>query len=414
MTAIALLNSESHPCLVADTLLSVEGYDPNEIKNIWLPALGDVPSEWSDKNGPWYISRLARKTFCLPNQSGFLAFAGDCAAAIGFVSDLAEQFLYIYQYDKTAHINSLLVDRVVQECSRKKEFSLIAILIDKDGVYETYIHNAVKRINTTNFGVCYVAGSGEEILQDIILDSDNQIVGDSPLAEEQKRFFTEDLAEHISSAMLYRESDIQNGINPKTSIALGCGGFYEWYSIKPQEIKPMHSRLDLHVKLNSHGVIITRAIFCKQIEIDISQEERRDTSPPTKDYYQAVYNLGFDNLVLPKTIDSVEWATVLAKEGFGILIQSVFAPNGSEGSNRERLQSELSGEVAQQLFGRPVDVFRVRIIATGSKQTKTGRLINSTELGSIARIGIFDGDLAFKLHPEVVSKMRKIVDDVNE
>ena len=48
MTAIALLNAETDPHIVADTLLSVDGEDPRKIKKIWLPALGDVQSQWGE------------------------------------------------------------------------------------------------------------------------------------------------------------------------------------------------------------------------------------------------------------------------------------------------------------------------------------------------------------------------------
>lgn len=51
MTAIALLNSENDPHVVADTLLSADGTDPNEEKTIWLPALGQVDSEWENDEG---------------------------------------------------------------------------------------------------------------------------------------------------------------------------------------------------------------------------------------------------------------------------------------------------------------------------------------------------------------------------
>ena len=58
MTAIALLNAETDPHIVADTLLSVDGEDPRKIKKIWLPALGDVQSQWGEGGDRWHISRL--------------------------------------------------------------------------------------------------------------------------------------------------------------------------------------------------------------------------------------------------------------------------------------------------------------------------------------------------------------------
>lgn len=84
MTAIALLNSENDPHVVADTLLSADGADPNKDKSIWLPALGYIHSEWENEDGKWHIPRLGRKTFAVPVSSGILAFAGHCQSAFNF------------------------------------------------------------------------------------------------------------------------------------------------------------------------------------------------------------------------------------------------------------------------------------------------------------------------------------------
>jgi hypothetical protein len=99
MTAIALLNSDFEPHLVADTLLSAEGPDPNASKTIWMPALGSVQTEWGVDGAVWHISRLGRKSFFLPNQSGVLAFAGSCSAAAEFLDELSSAFRNAHQFN---------------------------------------------------------------------------------------------------------------------------------------------------------------------------------------------------------------------------------------------------------------------------------------------------------------------------
>lgn len=44
MTAIAILNAESDPHLIADTLLVCQGEDSRSGKTVWLPSRGNIDS----------------------------------------------------------------------------------------------------------------------------------------------------------------------------------------------------------------------------------------------------------------------------------------------------------------------------------------------------------------------------------
>ena len=109
MTAIALLNPESDPHVVADTLLTAEGRDPNSQPIIWLPSLGDFRSEWGTQKYPWYMARLGRKTFFLPNSSGILAFAGHCPTAFKFWAELSSKFVNTAGYQPDQKIDRAMV-----------------------------------------------------------------------------------------------------------------------------------------------------------------------------------------------------------------------------------------------------------------------------------------------------------------
>jgi hypothetical protein len=104
VTAIALLNVEADPHIGEDTLISAQVRNPKSLRLVWLPAQGLVSSEYKSPEGDWYIARLGRKTFFLPNGAGILAFAGDCQAAFQFWAALSEKYLVRESYEPSFRI----------------------------------------------------------------------------------------------------------------------------------------------------------------------------------------------------------------------------------------------------------------------------------------------------------------------
>lgn len=51
MTAVALLNAYSTPFLLADTLLTSEGKDPEQDRIAYLPGVGQRPTNYISKDG---------------------------------------------------------------------------------------------------------------------------------------------------------------------------------------------------------------------------------------------------------------------------------------------------------------------------------------------------------------------------
>lgn len=405
MTAIALLSAQIDPHIVADTLLTANGQDPRATKKIWLPALGDVLSEWGEGDGRWHISRLTRKTFVLPNKSGVIAFAGMCTPAIHFINDLSEAFRNKYQYDELARVDEELISRVLELSPRSREFSLIGVLIDATGDFRSYIHNTVKRIDTQNFGVCYAAGTGANLIAEIIEAADQRLClrATAPLSDPSSS--TEYLAESISCEMLYRESDHRNGLMVNSPISVGCGGFYEWYQVLPQGIKPFRSRVDIHVAVReANKLVITRIYFCEQMEN--TNVRVIDSTLPSQDYYLSIFNLGLEPCEIPMEIELTEWTTIVPEKTVGALIQSVFNSAGIEmNATARHLSSSVSPELAKRLFGKPVEVPRVRLVvySGGVAIVKT---VNSpaTEPASASILEV-NGRVALALHQKTMTAM---------
>jgi hypothetical protein len=343
MTAIALLNPELDPHIVADTLLSVRGYDPNPVKKIWLPALGQVQSEWADKDGPWYVSRLGRKSFFLPNGSGMLVFAGDCGAAFDFWSDFSDSFRILDQDDPEAKVTSSMLDDVLSRSKKAADFTLLGVLIDKTGHRQAYVRNSEITLSTRYFGTCHLAGSGGKFLEEMIRDADDRIEQAGGWGKNVRITATEDLAEQISSGMLYRESDPRNGFSSKTPLAAYCGGFYEWYGISADGIRPMRSRVDIHFSYQKGSLKAGRIYFVEQLE----NVKPIDPVAPSQRYYLTVINLGLVPYEFPSNESFNEGWTVIPEECQGVGIESTFTlyDEPARGQSTSRFSGPVTAEV---------------------------------------------------------------------
>lgn len=403
MTAIALLNANVDPHLVADTLLSAEGEDSRTYKRVWLPAKGNVPTEWEGVDGKWHISRLGRKTFTLPNGAGILAFSGDCSAAFRFWARLSDSWHLASSYDETMLVDRSMLDRVLHEMpDDARRFTLLGILIDRSGHREPFTHNEFRRLETSQFGICYVAGSGAQTVVDIVRKLDQALVQAGGWPHGYLISATEDLAEHISAEMLWWEGDIRNGIEPSTPLALYCGGYYEWYQIERRGIRPMRPRLDLHLSISDCGLTITRAHFVEQVEVpqrSHTVSQRISTS---------VLNLGVEPVKLSLAEGSRDGVSVDFDETWGTLISSTFEPYDI-GSGSDRLWGRLTPELLRKSFDPPVVVHRVRIILARTGQDGVMKRFISNSSKGYAELSTMNGQLSLRLVEALLAKTRLAV-----
>ncbi|MBT1119034.1 hypothetical protein [Stutzerimonas nitrititolerans] len=403
MTAIALLDAENSPYLIADTLVSVETADPNPEKKIWLPALGSIDSEWGTSPKLWHISRLARKTYFLPNSSGVLAFSGNCAAAADFLRELSRKFLTSYSYDRSLRISRQIIEDSLRNSSRACEFSLLGVLVSSDGSREAFIHNAHSQMDTINYGRCYTAGSGGELIANIITSVGNQKLRDHlPISP------TEDLAELISSQMLFRERAIENGRAPGTPIDLGCGGFYEWYAIRENGAHSMPPRIDIHVSFDKGRLYISRLHFSEQMESSITR--LIGSSLPSQDYSLMVYNFGLNLAEIPLDIDASNEIKYITTQVAAVFIESVFKPSVEfNGNLRPRMSGLLTPDLVAHLFDEEIEVRRTRITISALGRTVQDATISTLDAPPQATIGRSGENICISLGVEI---LKTIVDAI--
>ncbi|HED3083152.1 TPA: hypothetical protein R4053_004263 [Citrobacter freundii] len=394
MTAIALLNCENDPHVVADTLLSADGPDPTKDKSIWLPALGYIHSEWENKDGKWHIPRLGRKTFAVPVSSGLLAFAGHCPSAFNFWDELSTHFYSRQTYDPNYSITKDSVESILNNNKDSYRFSLLGMVKNDAGELLPLIHRPDAIIETKNYGVCYLAGTGTSLLKEIIIEKDKSIFRHN---KATKFSITEELAEHISAEMLYRESDVSNGLVKGTPIDCYCGGFYEWYGIKREGTKVLQHRVDMSILLTSDGITITRLHFSEQ---HISQPSANASIYAHK-YPIFVFNLisEFISINYESLINEVFSLSI--HEVDGVLIDSTFTGYENRSDYNPRLSGPIQGEIAEKLFGSPVEIKRIRLFVNTGESSSSIGFVNPVLAECYVKIQYVDGRFIISIDDEV-------------
>lgn len=372
MTAIALLNVENDPHLVADTLLSVQGRDPKSPRRVWLPALGFVSSEYQSLEGDWYIARLGRKTFFLPNGAGILAFAGDCQAAFQFWAALSEKYLVREAYEPSFRMDSDFIDQTIHQMgARGGLFSLLGVFVKAGGARTAYIHNRHVRMQTANFGTCYISGSGSPLIAETIGDVDTALRSNGVWPKRYPISVTEDLAEHISSVMLYRDSDSRNGHTADSPLSHFTGGFYEWYRVSNTGVRPMAPRVEINVVFDGGDVTITRAYYVEQLERRKDPGSHNDA----REFPICVMNLLLDPYQTSVTsIDEFGHVIPLANMR-GVLASSTLRSYDASEEDRIDLAGPIYAEMLEKLFSTPYSVHRVRAVVMVNDRVKTRRFI---------------------------------------
>jgi len=202
---------------------------------------------------------------------------------------------------------------------------------------------------------------------------------------------TEDLAERISSQMLYAESDQHNGL-PGTPIISRCGGFYEWYKVLPTGVLQMPKRLDIHLEMIGNRLCINRAYYCEQMQL-------RSPPPglvPSQKYLVHVLNLGLEPMELAQI--SQGWWEFSPAECYGVIIESTFELYDKPDSTA-RIEGPVTETLLAELFGEPIDIIRTRLVFSRPGQAvlrSMSRLVEEREV--LAKIFLKDGNLCVQIN----------------
>lgn len=396
MTVIALLNAEREPHVVADTLLSVRGEDPRFNRTVWMPSLGQVSSSLGTEDDPWYIARLARKTFLLPNYGGVLAFSGDCNAAFGFWREFCASVLSQAGYEPDMRVECELIERAVSH-SRGDRFSLLGLVRNATGGWEVFTHNKHVVVETQNFGTCYLAGSGSKLLEAKLRRQD---AIEQPMQPNVRRRIgpTENLAEGISSDLLYAETDALSQLSAVATYA--CGGFYEWYPVVEGGVRVPPARLDIHVTEYLGKPVISRIYLIESLqEKELQLEPIRGTM-----YSIMVMSVILDALTPIESVDG-SWL-VPAPDPHAVLVQPAFEMHSSEKPDG-RISGRVAAKVLDDFFGQPAKLKRIRLICSRNGRAVTraiSRLPDEDEI--LATLSFSNGRLDVSLSLQVADAAR--------
>lgn len=401
MTAIALLNAENDPHIVADSLLSVDGPAPDGKKKIWLPAVGLVRSEWGQDGHTWHVRRLGRKMFILPNQSGVLCFAGDGSSAYRFWGELSDKWLTISGYDPLVRVDEIMLQAVFRQIPEDiAKISILGILIDSSGNRSVISHNFDSKIETKQFGTCYVAGSGTPLVEKIIHRLNQKLTDSRGWPKQYPISATEDLAEHISCEMLHIEGSLSNGISPGTPLDLRCGGYYDWIKIEREGIRPLRPRIDLSVAVEGDELIIYRAYFFEQ------QQLPPNSKTISQRICTSVVNIGMEFPSIKIKSDWGDGQKITLDETWGTLIPSFFFGHHYEDERfRDQLYGRMNAEIIEKDFSPALEVNRVRVVVrTGASTAIQKRFISERGVGADGVLSAVDGKLSLWLSPRLLEK----------
>lgn len=363
MTAVAILNAYSTPFLLADTLLTSPGKDPEQDRIAYLPGVGQRPTNYISKNGPRYIQSLGRKTFIFPAYSGVMAFAGNLTSAMNLWGNVSDRFLNQFFFNPTARINfRIFEDYLNGFSSEAMNISLLGIAVDEAGQFRPLAHRA-KKFNTKNFGICFVAGSGGDDLKETILEYD-ELVESRKGARPNGKSHTEDLAHVICIKGLYLDSDFRNGNALNSPLSKSYGGVFEGLEVTKYGAMRLAPRLDLHISTKSDEIQITRAYWVDNLEL-IQTEGMRYAS---QRYYIQVLELGELCSPLMRIPISNGFLEMPFTRGYSSIAepawctQQAIVMNSSGGFFGRNYFREVDEELLAHLLPRRIDITSVGIV----------------------------------------------------
>lgn len=392
MTAIALLNAYASPFLLADTLLTSAGKDPELGRVSYLPGVGQRPSNYLTTKGDRYIQTLGRKTFVFPERSGVMAFAGDLSSAMNVWNNVSARFLNAIFADPSARINlQIFEDHLNGLSSEAMKISLLGITVDTAGQFHPLVHSADK-FNTKNFGVCFVAGSGGDDLKETILEYD-ELVASKKCARPNGTSHAEDLAHIICVKGLYLDSDCRNGDDLKSPLSKSYGGVFEGFEVTKHGAKRLAPRLDLHISTMQDEIQITRAYWIDNLEL-IQPE---GTHYASQRYYIQVLALGELLSPLMNIPISDSFLDVPYARSFSSIAEPAWCTeqatvmNSSDGFFGKNYFCEVDAKLVTHLLPSPIDISAVRVVHSHEHQSPRIRTFPSKK-GVLSNVKIYGSD----------------------
>lgn len=355
MTAVALVNIYEDPHLVSDTMLSYE-IDTEEDRKIWVPARGVIQSSQKSGERKWGVSRFIRKAVYLPNQGGIFAWAGSLRQASMFWNALSKKFLMISSYNELAKIEMHHISSSYDELSTS-DLSIVGCLL-KDGEPIPFVFGDHRVVETNKYGVCYLIGSGMESMMETIRIKDEHIPsrGNDDLMQLISK--TEDLAQYISSRMLFLDS-MKGGYHEETlPFYHFSGGYFEWHKITPGGVKLAPIHLDINIRYDQNGGFVTRAYLSEAMIVSRQQESKEI----------AHHHVRYVSLLSSKDVgidikDIVDGQLLIKFERPSgvILYQGLLHGDEFRNSDGTRdIWGYFDKEELQHLFGNPINIFRTR------------------------------------------------------
>lgn len=370
MTAIALLNAYSTPFLLADTLLTSKGEDPEQDRIAYLPGFGQRPANYVSKEGPRYIQSLGRKSLMFPACSGVMAFAGNLTSAMRLWENVSERFLNQVSFNPTARITLQIFEDYLNGLSAEAmDISLLGVTIDAAGQFQPLAHRA-EEFNTKNFGVCFVAGSGGDDVKKTILEYD-ALVESRKGAKSNGTSHTEDLAHIICIKGLYLDSDFRNGNDINSPLSKSYGGVFEGFEMTKRGAKRLAPRLDLHISTTPEEIQITRAYWVDNLEL-IQPE---GTQYASQRYYIHVLELGELCSQFMDTPISNGFFEVCFTRGFSSIAEPAWCTeqaivtNTHDGYFGKSYFREVDPELLNHLIPNPIEIKSIRVVHSHKQQS---------------------------------------------
>lgn len=362
MTMIAILNADSDPHLLADTLLSVHGADRRGDKEIWLPSLGVIPSEQPTTGDPWYIYRLARKSLALPDGAGMLAYAGTGKEAAVFWAAYSEKILFAKNFDEDRRVDRALLEQCISDLHMPANLALLGVLVDADGKREVFRYGEVFSFVSDAYGTCYFAGSGSPYLMEKVRKADDAQNASRGVTDVYS--VTEHLAEKLSANLLVHERFTDENGQSTGALHLAAGGFLEWYAVSGEGVRPIRERMDLHFEVNPGG-LFANAIYLIGSKSYIDKPAYGSIISVIKLLQQPVEgSLGIDELG--------GWFYQLENlaDAFGGLIEPSLHKVGQTASERgdDRLYGAATAATIKESYGDFIEIRRLRVTLSVNNQ----------------------------------------------
>ena len=359
MTAIALLNIYVDPHLIADSMLSRHTNQTTSKQTIWLPARGDIEAVQDEGKDGWRISALARKTVYLPNQGGIFAWSGRRPQAVEFWKNLSAKFLVLRKYNadvklSLSHLSKSFEETVeeVQAQGQPLELSIVGYAIYDDKIIPIGF-NDYTTITTKRYGTCFLIGSGIGCLIDCIKQKDNQET-DSQQMSVDHASSTQDLAQYISSRLLFLET-LKSGYETKlVPINLYSGGYFEWHKVTVDGVIGSPPHLDFNVRLEENQVRITRIYF--------SEIMHRPGSQGQPESFRTILLFNQNDIILGKDQVSERRIAFCFKFAKGALLYQALSdcPDYTNPDGTSDVAGGLEAEHLKSLFNISVNVNSVR------------------------------------------------------